>query len=87
MYGEHPNGGMTEVGSHNVDFFEDEFSSIGEIKQDLQLYELWLDNELSLSKGENLNCHQLIENSTLVSKRDTENLSVTENQPKCQSHS
>ena len=32
MYGEHPNGGMTEVDSRNVEFLEDEFPSIGEIK-------------------------------------------------------
>jgi len=40
MYGEHPNGGMTEIESRNVDFLEDEFPSIGEIKKDLELYEL-----------------------------------------------
>jgi len=32
MCGEHPNGGMTEVDSHNVNFLEDKFLSIGEIK-------------------------------------------------------
>ena len=39
-FGEHPNGGMTEVDSRNVDFLEDKFPSVGEIKQDLQLCEL-----------------------------------------------
>ena len=34
MYGEHPNGGMKEVDSRNVDFLEDEFPSIGEVKKD-----------------------------------------------------
>ena len=37
MYREHPNGGMTEIESRNVDFLEDEFPSIGEIKKDLKL--------------------------------------------------
>ena len=40
MYREHPNGGVTEIESHNVDFLEDEFPSVGEIKKDLELYEL-----------------------------------------------
>jgi len=40
MYGEHPNGGMIEIESCNVDFLEDEFPSIGEIKKDFKLYEL-----------------------------------------------
>ena len=51
MFGEHPDGGMTEVDSYNVDFLKDEFLSIDEIKQDLQPYELQLDTELSLGKG------------------------------------
>ena len=33
MYGEHPNGGLTEIESRNVDFLEDEFPSIGESKR------------------------------------------------------
>jgi len=52
MYGEHPNGGMKEVDSKNVDFLEDAFPSIGEVKQDSQLYEFQQD--LSLNEGENL---------------------------------
>ena len=43
MYREHPNGGMTKIKSHNVEFLEDEFSNIGEIKKDLELYELQQD--------------------------------------------
>ena len=77
MYGEHPNGGF--VDSHNVNFLKDEFPSVGQIKQDLQLYELQLDNELSLDEGENLIAHHVTKNSTLVSKRDAENLSAPEN--------
>ena len=40
MYGEHSDGGMTEIESHDVNFIEDDFPSINEAKQDLQLYEL-----------------------------------------------
>ena len=40
MYGERPNGGMTEMYSRTVEFFENEFLSVGEIKKDLVLYEL-----------------------------------------------
>ena len=40
MYGEHPDGGMTEIESRNVDFLENDFPSIGEVKKDLELYEL-----------------------------------------------
>jgi len=34
MYEEHPNGGIIEIESLNVDLLEDEFPSIGEIKKD-----------------------------------------------------
>lgn len=40
MYGEHPDGGMTEIESRDVDFLEEDFPSIGEVKKDLKLYEL-----------------------------------------------
>jgi len=49
MFGEHPNGGMKEVNFRNVDFLEDEFPSIGEVKKDLPLYELQQD--VSLGEG------------------------------------
>jgi len=48
---------MTEVDLYNVDFLEDEFRNIGEIKTDLALYELLLDDQLSPSKGEDCNTH------------------------------
>ena len=81
MYGEHPNGGMIEVDSRNVEFLEDEFPSIGEIKQDTALYELPLDNQLSLGEGEYLNTHRATEDSTLpLSGRDYELLVAQENQ-------
>ena len=40
MYGEHSDSGMTEIESRHVNFIEDDFPSINEAKQDLQLYEL-----------------------------------------------
>ena len=40
MYREHPDGGMKEIDSKNVNFLENEFPSIGEVKRDSQLYEL-----------------------------------------------
>jgi len=43
MYKKHPNGGMTKIESCNVNFVEDEFLSIGEIKKDLEFYELQKD--------------------------------------------
>ena len=40
MYGEHSDGGMTKIESRDVNFIKDDFPSINEAKQDLQLYEL-----------------------------------------------
>ncbi|KAL0287546.1 UNVERIFIED_CONTAM: Retrovirus-related Pol polyprotein from transposon TNT 1-94 [Sesamum radiatum] len=40
MYGEHPNKGMTEIESRDVDFLEEDFPSISEVKENLELYEL-----------------------------------------------
>ena len=40
MYGEHPDGGMTETESRDIDFIETDFPSIGEAKQNLDLYEM-----------------------------------------------
>ncbi|KAF8392811.1 hypothetical protein HHK36_021048 [Tetracentron sinense] len=40
MYGEHPNGGMIEVESRNIDFIETDFPSISVANKDLDLYEL-----------------------------------------------
>jgi len=40
MCGKHPNGGMKKIDSRNVDFLEDEFPSIGEIKKNIELYGL-----------------------------------------------
>ena len=59
MYGEHSNGGMKEVDSRNVDFLEDEFPSLGEVKKDTQFYEL--QHDLTLSEGENLYTNRVTE--------------------------
>ncbi|KAL0311684.1 UNVERIFIED_CONTAM: hypothetical protein Scaly_2917200 [Sesamum calycinum] len=40
MYGEYPNKGMTEIESRDVDFLEEDFPSISEVKGNLELYEL-----------------------------------------------
>jgi len=61
MYGKHPNGGMTEIDSCNVDFSKEEFPSIREVKKDLELYELQQDLQPSLDKGEHLNSRQVTE--------------------------
>jgi hypothetical protein len=52
MYGEHPNGGMTEIESRNIDFIED-FPSISDANRDLDLHELEEDEGTlpSLSDG------------------------------------
>ena len=62
MYGEHPNGGMTEIDSRNVDFLEDECPTIGEVKKDVELFELQQDILPSFDKWENLDSNQVIEN-------------------------
>ena len=67
MYGEHPNGNMTEIESRNVDFLEDVFLSIDEIKKDLELYKLQQDLQPSLDEGENLNSCQVTENGESTS--------------------
>jgi len=87
MFSEHPHGGKTEFDFRNVDFLKNEFPSIGEIKQDFQLYELQLDTELSLGEGENVIPQQVTEDRTYVLQRDIENLSVPESQLERQVHS
>lgn len=36
MFSEHPNGGTIEIESKQVNFTENEFRSIGDMKQDLE---------------------------------------------------
>ena len=43
MYVEHWNDRIAKTTSHNIDFLEDEFSSIDEIKKGLKLYDLQQD--------------------------------------------
>ena len=40
MYGEHPDGGMTEIELRDVDFIKSDFPSIGDAKRDLDVYEI-----------------------------------------------
>ena len=61
MYGKHTNGGMTEIDSYNVDFLEDEFPTIGEVRKDVKLFELQQDIQPSFSEGENLDSNQVTE--------------------------
>ena len=40
MFGEHRDGGKTEVDSRDVDIIENDFPSIGDVNESLDLYEL-----------------------------------------------
>ena len=40
MLGEHPDGGVTEIVSCDVEFMENDFSSRGDVGQSLELYEM-----------------------------------------------
>ena len=61
MYGKHPNGGMTEIDSRNVDFLKNEFPTIGEVKKHVQLLELQQNTQPSFNEGENLDSNQVTE--------------------------
>ena len=61
MYKEHPNGGVTKIDSHSVDFLEDEFLSIGEVKKDIELFKLQQNIQPSLGEGENLDSNKVTE--------------------------
>ena len=77
MHGEHSNGGMIEVDSCII---EDGFPSVGEIKKDLALYELPLDDQLSPGEGVNLNTHLVTKDSTIsFYGRDDEMLMTQKN--------
>jgi hypothetical protein len=62
MYGEHPNGGMTELELRDIDFIETDFPSIGDANRDLDLYELEEDEGMlpSSSEGGGLVPHPVI---------------------------
>ena len=57
---------MTEIESHNVDFIEDEFPSVAEIKKDLKLYELQQNLQPYVGEGKDLNSRQVTENGEPV---------------------
>ena len=40
MFGEHLDGGKTEVDSRDVDFIENDFPNIGDVNESFDLYEL-----------------------------------------------
>ena len=58
MYGEHPEGGMVEIDSRDVNFLENEFPNVGELKENFELYEL---EESNTSEGGAV-LEQVIEN-------------------------
>ena len=66
MYGEHPNGGMTEIELHDIDFIETDFPNIGNANRDLDLYELEEDKGTlpSSSEGGELIPRPLIANDS-----------------------
>ncbi|KAF8405902.1 hypothetical protein HHK36_007980 [Tetracentron sinense] len=66
MYGEHPNGGMIEVESRDIDFIKIDFPSIGDANKDLDLYELEEDEVIlpsSSEGGELVHCPIIVEDS------------------------
>jgi len=80
-YREHPKSGMIKIDSCNVNFLKDEFPSMGEIKKDLEPYELQQDLQPSLDKGENLNACQVIKNGEPpLPKRNGRDLSTQGNE-------
>ena len=52
MFGEHPDGGKIEVDSLDVDFIENNFPSIGDVNESLDLYELEELSGVPLSSSE-----------------------------------
>ena len=52
MFGEHPDGGKTEVDLHDVDFIENDFPNIGDVNESLDLYELEELSSVPLSSNE-----------------------------------
>ena len=54
MFIEYPNGGMTELASRNIDFLEDQFPEIGEVKNDLELHSYNMNYKKNLSEGGNV---------------------------------
>ena len=81
MYEEYSNGGMIEIDSYNVDFLEDEFPTIGEVKKDAELFELQQDIQQFFGEEENLDSNQVTEDSMPpLSKRNGGDLSAQKNE-------
>ena len=57
MFGEHPDGEKTELDSCDVDFIENDFPSIGDVNESLDLYELEELSTVPLSSSE---CRELV---------------------------
>jgi len=80
IHGENPNGGMTEIDSRNLDFLEDEFSTISEVKKNVELFELKQDIQPSFGEGENSDSNPVIEDSTPpLPEKDGRDFSAQEN--------
>ena len=81
MYEDQPNGGITKINSHNVDFHEDELPTIGEVKKDVELFELQQNIRPSFGEGENLDSNQVTEDGMPpLSKGNMGDLSAQENE-------
>jgi len=81
MHGEHPNGGMTEIDSRNVDFLKNEFPTIGEFKKDVELFELQQNIQPSFGEGESLDSNQVTEDGMPpLSEGNEEDLPAQENE-------
>ena len=52
IFGEHLDGGKTEVNSHDIDFIENDFPSIDDVNESLYLYELEELSAVPLSSSE-----------------------------------
>ena len=52
MFSEHPDGGKTEVDSHDADFIENDFPSIGDVNESLDLYDFEELSGVPLSSSE-----------------------------------
>jgi len=72
---------MTEIDSRNVDFLNDEFLTISEVKKDVELFELQQNIQPSFSEGENLDSNQVIKDGMPpLSKGNGRDLPVQENE-------
>jgi len=69
-----------EMDSHYVNFLNNEFAGIGEIKKDFELYKIEQDLQPSLGEGEDLNSRQVNKDSAPpLPERNGEDLSAQGN--------